>query len=156
MLIITYPQARKHIFLCDTGLAKKFCKCHWPGIIGSLRIDNSCTTAPLDCSTCLLRMPITSLTDIESKLTTFFKSNLPASWKQQDVRLFLKNFLPIRLQVFLPDKSSIYYIRDMFLTCFCFFVCFHSCNNILQPKFERTAKLCIFFEQSETGPRWLS
>lgn len=42
--------------------------------LGSLRINDFCSTAPLDCVTCLLRMPIWALADVEPKSTTLVRS----------------------------------------------------------------------------------
>ena len=41
---------------------------------GSLRIDDFYKTAPLDCLTCLLRMPVWALTGVEPKLKTLVRA----------------------------------------------------------------------------------
>ena len=43
-------------------------------VLGSLRIDDFCTTTPLDCVTCLLRMPIWALAGVEPKSTTLVRA----------------------------------------------------------------------------------
>ena len=51
---------------------------HLPSVVlkelGSLRIDDFCTTTPLDCVTCLLRMPIWTLAGVEPKSTTLVRT----------------------------------------------------------------------------------
>ena len=44
-------------------------------IIGSLRIDDFRTTAPLDCVTYLLRMPVLALAGVEQKSTTLVRAS---------------------------------------------------------------------------------
>ena len=46
-----------------------FCK-----TTGSLRIDDFCTSTPLDCVTCLLRMPIWAFTGVATKSTTLVRA----------------------------------------------------------------------------------
>ena len=42
--------------------------------LGSLRIDDFCTTTPLDCVTYLLRMPIWALAGVATKSTTLVRA----------------------------------------------------------------------------------
>ena len=52
-------------------------------LLGSLRIDDFCTTTPLDCVTCLLRIPFWALTGVEPKSTTLVRAicrRLRNSW----------------------------------------------------------------------------
>ena len=53
------------------------------------------------------------------------ESDLPVSWKQQDVGLVFKSFLSL-IHVFLPQKSKYYISYMFFIYVFDFCVCFHS------------------------------
>ena len=81
--------------------------------IGSLRIDDFCTTTPLDCVTYLLRMPIWALAGVATKSTTLVRAICRRPGNSRTWGYFSK---------FSLDTSGVsaryfkYHLSDMFLT----------------------------------------
>ena len=117
-----------------------------PGVaeltIGSLRIDDFCTTTPLDCVTYLLRMPIWALAGVATKSTTLERAICRRPGNSRTWGYFPKFSLHTSG---VSARYLKYHLSDMFLTyLFDFVSVFNSSHNILLSKFERTEKLCIF------------